>query len=56
MSEVIQFKPTKPAEPACNFCGKKKSQVTRMIRAETGYCICNECVAVCKERMESERG
>lgn len=31
------------AELCCSFCGKKKSQVSRLIQAQSGVAICNEC-------------
>lgn len=52
MAEVISFKPPQKHEHKCAFCGKTEKQVARMIKAETGYCICNECVMVCKKRLD----
>ena len=37
----------------CSFCGKSQSQVKRMV-AGPGVYICDECVALCQEIIESE--
>lgn len=55
MTNVIAFKEQPPRQHTCAFCGKTESQVMRMIKSETGYCVCNECVAVCKKRIADER-
>ena len=52
MNDVIAFFKPKPADPKCVFCGKAKSQVARMIQSALGPLICNECVLVCKKRLE----
>lgn len=33
----------------CDFCGKSQKQVKRMISANKGIDICNECVMLCTE-------
>ena len=38
----------------CSFCGKGKGQVEKLI-AGPGVYICNECVGLCREIIESER-
>ena len=38
----------KSAERRCSFCGKRQSEVTRLI-AGPGVFICDECVNVCSE-------
>jgi len=55
MAEVISFKPPQKHERKCAFCGKTEKQVRRMVMAETGYCICNECVDVSKQRLEETK-
>ena len=37
----------------CNFCGKKKLDVDRLI-AGPGVHICNECIALCNEILEED--
>jgi ATP-dependent Clp protease ATP-binding subunit ClpX len=39
---------TEGAEPGCSFCGKRNSQVEKLI-AVPGIMICAECVARCAE-------
>jgi ATP-dependent Clp protease ATP-binding subunit ClpX len=38
----------------CSFCGKAKSEVGKLI-AGPGVCICDECVGLCREIIESEQ-
>ncbi len=38
----------------CSFCGKKESQVQKMLSGPNGIYICNECVEVCMEILEEE--
>jgi len=38
----------------CSFCGKKANQVARMIGGPRGVNICNECVALCQNLLDSE--
>lgn len=33
----------------CSFCGKSESSVKKLIAANDGICICNECVDLCYE-------
>lgn len=42
-------------EIICNFCGKKKEQVSRLI-AGPGVCICNECIIICNDILNDEAG
>ncbi|MDR2687105.1 MAG: ATP-dependent Clp protease ATP-binding subunit ClpX [Oscillospiraceae bacterium] len=45
-----------PNRPAlCSFCGKSQSQIDKLI-AGPGGCICNECVDLCIDILEEERG
>ena len=37
----------------CSFCGKKQSQVRKLI-AGGGVYICDECIEVCNEILEEE--
>jgi ATP-dependent protease Clp ATPase subunit len=37
-------------EARCSFCGKRQSQVARLLAGPTTY-ICNECVMLCVERL-----
>jgi hypothetical protein len=42
-----------PAEAACTFCMKSPGQVETMV-AGAGVFICNECVALCVELIETK--
>jgi ATP-dependent Clp protease ATP-binding subunit ClpX len=45
-----------PNRPAlCSFCGKSQSQIDKLI-AGPGVYICNECVDLCIDILEEERG
>jgi len=45
-----------PNRPAlCSFCGKSQSQIDKLI-AGPGVYICNECVELCIDILEEERG
>jgi hypothetical protein len=37
----------------CSFCGRSKSEVTKLIAGPTVY-ICNECVAICDQILDDE--
>lgn len=42
--------------PRCSFCGKRYSQVERLIAGPTPrVAICNECVELCAEILAEER-
>ncbi len=41
-------------EASCSFCGKKASQVERMIGGPRGISICNECVDLCNRIVNEE--
>jgi hypothetical protein len=44
-------------DPVCSFCGKKKSDgKRRFIAGPAGVYICEECVDLCAEILEEERG
>ena len=38
----------------CSFCGKKQSQVKRMIAGLDGVCICSDCVELCNDIIAEE--
>jgi ATP-dependent Clp protease ATP-binding subunit ClpX len=38
----------------CSFCGKAQQQVKRLIAGPGGVYICDECVHLCVEIIESE--
>ena len=40
---------------ACSFCGKRQSEVRHLIAGPNGVFICDECVALCNEILETER-
>jgi ATP-dependent Clp protease ATP-binding subunit ClpX len=43
-------------DPACSFCGKKKSDANRrFIAGPAGVFICEDCVELCAEVLEEER-
>ena len=37
----------------CSFCGKKQSQVKKLIAGHNVF-ICDECVALCNEMLDKE--
>ena len=52
-NDYFQDDPNRPA--VCSFCGKAQSQIDKLI-AGPGVCICNECVDLCVDILEEERG
>jgi ATP-dependent protease Clp ATPase subunit len=40
----------------CSFCGKKRNQVQRLIGGPNGVNICNQCIDLCREIIEDEKG
>jgi biotin operon repressor len=44
--------PTKQAGPTCSFCGKRESQVTRLVGGPTAR-ICDGCIAICNTVIEA---
>ncbi|MHB0874910.1 MAG: ATP-dependent Clp protease ATP-binding subunit ClpX [Anaerolineae bacterium] len=40
----------------CSFCGRRQDQVSRLIAGPDGVFICDECVELCREILEEERG
>jgi len=40
----------------CSFCGRRQDQVGRLIAGPDGVFICDECVELCREILEEERG
>ena len=42
------------AEVSCSFCGKKQSEVNKLVAGPDGVYICNECVSLCVEIMREE--
>ena len=40
--------------PKCSFCGKTQKQVIKLIGGPPGVNICDECVAMCNELIDSE--
>ena len=38
----------------CSFCGKSRSQVSKLIAGPDGVCICDECVRTCRGMIEGE--
>lgn len=43
-------------ECVCSFCGKGQTQVRRLIAGPGGVYICNECVDLCREIIDEEKG
>lgn len=44
---------TEEKDPACSFCGRLKSQVTRLILGPSAY-ICNDCIVLCGDILKEE--
>ena len=38
----------------CNFCGKEKNSVKKLIQSDSGATICNECVQMCYEIIDKD--
>ena len=45
----------KKSKLSCSFCGKKQSQVKKLIAGPNIY-ICNECVDLCNDILVEEEG
>ena len=43
-------------EEKCSFCGKEKREVKRLLQAETGAKICNECVLAYMKELNKHEG
>ena len=41
-------------EIKCSFCGKRQSQVKKLIAGPSGVYICDECVDICSDILEEE--
>jgi hypothetical protein len=42
--------PPKPAyAPQCSFCGKRQTEVKKLIAGPAGAYICDECIALCRD-------
>ena len=42
------------AEQHCSFCGREQTEVSRLISGPNSVFICDECVELCRELLESE--
>ena len=38
----------------CSFCGKGEDQVKKMLTGPAGACICDECVKLCQEIIDTD--
>lgn len=38
----------------CSFCGKNEDQVKKLLASPSGVCICDACVDICRDIIESE--
>ena len=43
-----------PNQLRCSFCGKTQDEVGKLIAGPGGVYICNECVEVCNDIIDSE--
>ena len=43
-------------DEACSFCGKAKEDVSFLMAAPANVYICDECVKLCAEILEKEKG
>ena len=39
----------------CDFCGRNQNQVKRMIEGKNGVSICDNCIKISMEVLESEK-
>jgi ATP-dependent protease Clp ATPase subunit len=52
---IISFKKPEPPKLAYSFCKKPESQAKSLMKSGLNdHCICNECVKVCKERLNDK--
>ena len=49
----MDYNDKRPGDPVCSFCGKRESQVRRMISGRGVY-ICDECIDFCKDMLEED--
>ena len=40
----------------CSFCGKPQDMVERLLTGPNGIYICDECIELCHEILQEERG
>lgn len=45
----------KESEFVCSFCGKKQDEIKKLISGPNGVFICDECIAVCEEIIQSQK-
>lgn len=50
----MAFDDRKEGETCCSFCGKRESQVRRLI-AGRGVYICDECISFCKDMLDEDQ-
>lgn len=49
--KVVPLYPKPAPEPACSFCGKKKSQAKKMFSNSVDKQICDVCITKAKEML-----
>ncbi|MBI3914412.1 MAG: AAA family ATPase, partial [Chloroflexi bacterium] len=47
---------TRRGEESCSFCNRTTEQVNRLIAGPDAVFICDECVELCREILDEERG
>jgi len=54
LKKLRGLKKQEPRELTCSFCGKKKSEVSKLIQADSGVTICNECLKTCIDIIDKD--
>jgi hypothetical protein len=54
LKRLGRHKRKEPVELTCSFCGKKKSEVSKFIQADSGVTICNECLKTCTDIIDKD--
>ena len=54
LKKLGRLKKQEPVELTCSFCGKKKSEVSKLIQADSGVTICNECLKTCSDIIDKD--
>jgi predicted DNA-binding protein YlxM (UPF0122 family) len=54
LKKLGRLKRKDSVELACSFCGKKKSEVSKFIQANSGVTICNECLKTCTDIIDKD--
>jgi hypothetical protein len=54
LKKLRRVKEQEPKELTCSFCGKKKSEVSKLVQSDSGVTICNECLKTCTDIIDKD--